>query len=45
LVTAEKECDKVIDPVPVGIKVYLVKPVEPEKLCNKIKQVIFGGVA
>jgi response regulator of citrate/malate metabolism len=37
LITAEKERDKVIDAVRVCIKEYLVKPVEPEKLSNKIK--------
>ena len=31
LITAEKERDKFIDAVPVSIKTYLVKPVEPEK--------------
>jgi YesN/AraC family two-component response regulator len=31
--------------VPIGIKEYLVKPVESEKLSNKIKQLVFGGVA
>jgi response regulator of citrate/malate metabolism len=45
LVIAEKERDKVINAVPVGNKEYLLKPVEPEKLSNKIKQVAFGGVA
>ena len=43
LITAEKERDKVIEAVQAGIKEYLVKPVEPEKLSNKIKQVVFGG--
>ena len=45
LVIGEKERDKVIDELPIGIKEYLVKPVEPEKLTNKIKQLAFGGVA
>jgi two-component system chemotaxis response regulator CheY len=45
LITAEKERDKVIEAVEAGIKEYLVKPVEPEKLSNKIKQVVFGGAA
>ena len=45
LVIGEKECDKVIDLVPIAIKEYLVRPVEPEKLSNKIKQLAFGGVA
>ncbi len=45
LITAEKERDKVIEAVQAGIKQYLVKPVEPEKLSNKIKQVVFGGAA
>ncbi|MBC8286179.1 MAG: response regulator [Nitrospinae bacterium] len=45
LITAEKERDKVIEAVQAGIKEYLVKPVEPEKLSNKIKQVVFGGAA
>jgi len=45
LITAKKEHDKVIDAVKAGIKEYLVKPVEPEKLSNIIKQVVFGGVA
>jgi len=27
-----------------GIKEYLVKPVKPENLSNKIKEVVFGGV-
>ena len=41
LITAEKERDKVIE---AGIKEYLVKPVKPENLSNKIKEVVFGGV-
>jgi two-component system chemotaxis response regulator CheY len=45
LITAEKEREKVIEAVQAGIKQYLVKPVEPEKLSNKIKQVVFGGAA
>jgi two-component system chemotaxis response regulator CheY len=42
LITAEKERDKVIE---AGIKEYLVKPVKPENLSNKIKEVVFGEVA
>jgi len=45
LITAEKERDKVIEAVRAGIKEYLVKPVNPENLSNKIKQVVFGGAA
>ena len=45
LVTAEKERNKVIEAVEAGIKEYLVKPVEPEMLKNKINEVVFGGVA
>ncbi|MZH42103.1 MAG: response regulator [Nitrospinae bacterium] len=45
LITAEKERNKVIEAVQAGIKEYLVKPVEPEKLSTKIKQVVFGGAA
>lgn len=45
LITAEKERNKVIEAVQAGIKEYLVKPVEPEKLSNKIKEVVFGGAA
>jgi len=45
LITAEKERDKVIEAVQAGIKEYLVKPVDPEKLSDKIKKVVFGGVA
>lgn len=45
LITAEKERDKVIEAVQAGIKEYLVKPVEAEKLSSKIKQVVFGGAA
>jgi two-component system, chemotaxis family, chemotaxis protein CheY len=45
LITAEKERDKVIEAVQAGIKEYLVKPVNPENLSSKIKQVVFGGVA
>mgnify|MGYP000424515628 FL=1 len=42
LITAEKERDKVIE---AGIKEYLVEPVKPENLSNKIKKVVFGEVA
>ena len=42
LITAEKERDKGIE---AGIKEYLVKPVKPENLSNKIKEVVFGEVA
>ena len=45
LITAEKERNKFIEAVQAGIKEYLVKPVEPEKLSNKIKQVVFWGAA
>ena len=45
MVIAEKERYKVIDAVSVGNKEYLLKPVEYEKMSNKIKQVAFGGVA
>lgn len=45
LITAEKERDKVVEAVQAGIKEYLVKPVEPEKLSNKIKEVVFGDAA
>ena len=41
LITAEKERNKVVE---AGIKEYLVKPVNPENLSNKIKEVVFGGV-
>ena len=41
LITAEKELNKVVE---AGIKEYLVKPVKPENLSNKIKEVVFGGV-
>ncbi len=44
LITAEKERDKVVEAVKVGIKEYLVKPVAPESLGNKIKEVVFGAV-
>ena len=42
LITAEKERNKVVE---AGIKEYLVKPVKPENLSNKIKEVVFGEVA
>ena len=42
LITAEKERDKGIE---AGIKEYLVKPVKPENLSNKIKEVVFGEAA
>ena len=45
LITAEKERDKVVEAVQVGIKEYLVKPVKPEILNEKIKEVVFGNVA
>jgi two-component system, chemotaxis family, chemotaxis protein CheY len=45
LITAEKERDKVIEAVQAGIKEYLVKPVQPEKLSSKIKEVVFGDAA
>ncbi len=40
LITAEKERNKVVE---AGIKEYLVKPVKPENLSNKIKEVVFWG--
>ena len=45
LITVEKERNKVVEAVEVGIKEYLVKPVKPENLSNKIKEVVFGEVA
>jgi len=45
LITAEKERNKVVEAVEAGIKEYLVKPVKPENLSNKIKEVVFGEVA
>ena len=42
LITAEKERDKVVEAVKAGIKEYIVKPVKPESLGNKIKAVVFG---
>jgi len=42
LITKEKERNKVVE---AGIKEYLVKPVKPENLSNKIKEVVFGEVA
>jgi two-component system, chemotaxis family, chemotaxis protein CheY len=45
LITAEKERGKVIEAVKAGIKEYLVKPVQPEKLSSKIKEVVFGDAA
>ena len=44
LITAEKERNKVVEAVEAGIKEYLLKPVKPENLSNKIKEVVFGGV-
>ena len=43
LITAEKEREKVIEAVKAGIKEYIVKPVKPESLGDKIKSVVFGG--
>ena len=44
LITAEKERDKVVEAVAVGIKEYIVKkPVKPESLGNKIKELYFGA--
>ena len=43
LITAEKERDKVVEAVAAGIKEYIVKPVKPESLGNKIKEVVFGA--
>jgi two-component system, chemotaxis family, chemotaxis protein CheY len=45
LITAEKERGKVVEAVQAGIKEYLVKPVVPEMLGSKIKEVVFGGAA
>ena len=39
LITAKKERNKVVE---AGIKEYLVKPVKPENLSNKIKEVVLG---
>ncbi|HCG73629.1 MAG TPA: hypothetical protein DE038_10045 [Nitrospina sp.] len=44
LFTTEKERDKVVEAVAVDIKEYIVKkPVKPESLGNKIKEVVFGA--
>ena len=44
LITAEKEHDKVVEAVAVGIKEYIVKKsVKPESLGNKIKEFYFGA--
>ena len=43
LFTTEKERDKVVEAVAAGIKEYIVKPVKPESLGNKIKEVVFGA--
>ena len=43
LITAEKESNKVVEAVAPGIKEYIVKPVKPESLGNKIKEVVFGA--
>ena len=43
LITAEKESDKVVEAVAGDIKEYIVKPVKPESLGNKIKEVVFGA--
>ena len=43
LITAEKERDKVVEAVAAGIKEYIVKPVKPEFLGNKTKEVVFGA--
>ena len=43
LITAEKESDKVVEAVAGGIKEYIAKPVKPESLGNKIKEVVFGA--
>ncbi|MFT4577300.1 MAG: two-component system chemotaxis response regulator CheY [Nitrospinales bacterium] len=43
LITAEKERGKVVEAVAAGIKEYIVKPVKPESLGNKIKEVVFGA--
>ena len=44
LITAEKERDKVVEAVAAAIKEYIVKkPVKPESLGNKIKEVVFGA--
>ena len=41
----KKNAIKSLMVVTIGIKEYLVKPVEPVKLINKIKRLAFGGVA
>ena len=43
LITSEKEREKVVEAVAAGIKEYIVKPVKPESLGNKIKEVVFGA--
>ena len=43
LITTEKERDKVLEAVAAGIKEYIVKPVKPEFLGNKTKEVVFGA--
>ena len=43
LISAEKERDKVVEAVAAGIKEYIVKPVKPEFLGNKVKEVVFGA--
>jgi two-component system, chemotaxis family, chemotaxis protein CheY len=43
LITAEKECDKIVKAVAAGIKEYIVKPVKSESLGNKVKEVVFGA--
>ena len=43
LITAEKERGKVVEAVAAGIKEYIVKPVKPESLGNKIIEVVFGA--
>ena len=44
LITTEKERDKVVEAVAAAIKEYIVKkPVKPESLGNKIKELYFGA--
>ena len=43
LITTEKERDKVVEAVAAGIKEYIVKPVKPESLGDKIKEIVFGA--
>ena len=42
LITAEKELDKVVEVIEAGVKEYVVKPITPDYLGNKIKDMVFG---